>query len=142
MMSKWHIDIEDTVDSQGKLMNQLPAYNCLLNAEILVQDEEGQLSGKVIKRAFGPYGKVTGKYDDNPYLNSIMYEVELVDGRIKEYGVNIIAENMLTQVDSDGFSLMLMEGIMNYKHDDSIATPKTESSSPLEADKEDNRKPQ
>ena len=24
MMSKWHIDIEDTVDSQGKLMNQLP----------------------------------------------------------------------------------------------------------------------
>ena len=55
-----------------------------------------------------------------------MYEVELADGRIKEYGANIIAENMLTQVDSDGFSLMLMEGIIDYKHDDLIATPKTE----------------
>ena len=25
--SKWHIDIEDSVDSQGTLMNQLPAYD-------------------------------------------------------------------------------------------------------------------
>ena len=99
-------------------MNQLPAYNCLLNAEIMVQAEEGQVSGKVTKRALSPDGKVTGKYDDNPYLNSIRYEVELEDGRIKEYGANIIAENMLTQVNSDGFSLMLMEGIIDYKHDD------------------------
>ena len=124
--SKWHIDIEDSVDSKGKLVNQLPAYDCLLNTEIMVQAEEGQVSGKVIKQAFGPDGKVIGKYDDNPYLNSIMYEVELADGRIKEYGANIIAENMLSQVDSDGFSLMLMEGIIDYKHDDLIATPKTE----------------
>ena len=124
--SKWHIDIEDSVDSQGKLMSQLPAYDRLLNAKIMVQVEEGQVSGKVIKRAFGPDGKVTGKYDDNPYLNSIMYEVELADGRIKEYGADIIAENMLTQVDSNGFSLALMEGIIDYKHDDSIAIPKAE----------------
>ena len=27
MTSKWHIDIEDSVDSQGTLMNQLPAYD-------------------------------------------------------------------------------------------------------------------
>ena len=66
-----------------------------------------------------------------------MYEVELVDGRIKEYGVNIIAENMLTQVDSDGFSLMLMEGIIDYKHDDSIATPKQKNTSQQEAARED-----
>ena len=118
--------IEDSVDSQEKLMNQLPAYDHLLNAEIMVQAEEGQVSVKVIKRAFSPDGKVAGKYDENPYLNSIMYEVELVDGRIKEYRVNIIAENMLTQVDSDDFSLTQMEGIIDYKHDDLIATPKAE----------------
>ena len=85
-MTKWHIDIEDSVDSQRTLMNQLPAYDQLLNEEILVQAEEGQVPGKVIKQVFGPDGKVAGKYDDNPYLNSIMYEVELADGRIKEYG--------------------------------------------------------
>ena len=46
--SKQHIDIEDSVDSQGTLMDQLPAYDRLLNAEIMVQ-AEGQVSGKVIK---------------------------------------------------------------------------------------------
>ena len=55
-----------------------------------------------------------------------MYEVELVDGRIKEYGANIIVENMLTQVDSDGFSLAQMEGIIDSKCDDLIAIPKAE----------------
>ena len=124
--SKQHIDIEDSIDSQGTLMNQLLAYDRLLNAEIMVQAEEGQVSGKVIKREFGPDGKVAGKYDDNTYLNSIMYEVELADGRIKEYRANIIAEKMLTQVDSDGFSLALMEGIIDYKHDDLIAIPKAD----------------
>ena len=123
-MEKRHIDIEDSVDSQGTLMNQLPAYDRLLNTEILVQAEEGHVSGKVTKRVFSPDGKVAGKYDDNPYLNSIMYEVELADGRIKEYGANIIAENMRTQEDYDGFSLSLMKGIIDYKHDDSVAIPK------------------
>ena len=88
--SKWHIHIEDSVDSQGTLMNQLPAYDRLLNAEIMVQAEEGHVS------------------------------------RIKEYGTNIFAENMLTKVDSDGFSLALMEGIIDYKRDDSIAIPKAD----------------
>ena len=124
--TKQHIDIEDSVDSQGALMNQLPAYNRLLYAEILVQAEEGHVSGKVMKQVLGPDGKVAGKYDDNPYLNSIMYEVELADVWINEYGANIIAENMLTQVDSDGFSLSQMEGIIDYKRDDSVAIPKTD----------------
>ena len=79
-MTKRHIDIEDSVDSQGELINQLPAYDRLLNAEIMVQAEESHVSGKVTKWVLGPDGKVAGKYDDNPYLNSIIYEVELADG--------------------------------------------------------------
>ena len=97
-----------------------------MNAEIFVQAEEGHVSGNITKWVFGPDGKVAGKYDDNPYLNSIMYEVELADGRIKEYGANIIAENMLAQIDSDGFSLSLMEGIIDSRRDDSVAIPKTD----------------
>ena len=50
-----------------------------------------------------------------------MYEVEFIDGHVKEYGANIIAENMLFQVDSDGYSLMLMEAIVNYRKDESVA---------------------
>ena len=44
--TKRHIDIEDSVDSQGALMNQLPAYDRLLNAVILVQAEKVMSLGK------------------------------------------------------------------------------------------------
>ena len=68
------------MDSQGALINQLPAYDRLLNAEIMVQAEEGHVFGKATKWVLGPDGKVAGKYDDNSYLNSIIYKVELADG--------------------------------------------------------------
>lgn len=49
----------------------------------------------------------------------MVYEVEFQDGTVKEYSANIIAENMLTQVDSDGYTITMMEGIVDYKRDDS-----------------------
>ena len=54
-------------------------------------------------------------------LNSVVYEVEFPDGQVKEYSANTIAENMLTQVDSDGFTTTLMDGIVDYKKDPATA---------------------
>ena len=42
---------------------------------------------------------LAGKYDDNSSLNSMIYDLEFSDGTVKEYNANIIAENILTQVD-------------------------------------------
>ena len=56
-------------------------------------------------------GMVSGKYNDNPFLNSITYEVEFSDGQVKEYLANLIAKNMLTQVNVNGYSLTLMDGL-------------------------------
>ena len=44
---------------------------------------------------------MAGTYLDNAFLNTITYDVEFPVGLVKEYGANIIAENMLTQVDLD-----------------------------------------
>ena len=67
-----------------------------------------------------------GKYDDNPFLNSLMYEVEFVDGQVLEYSANAIAENMLTRVDLEGFSTALMEGIVACHKDESVEVTKTD----------------
>ena len=72
------------------------------------------VTGKVTQRALGLDGQITGTYDNNPYLKSIIYDVEFADGQVKKYTANIIAENMLTQVDSDGISTTLMEAIVDY----------------------------
>ena len=50
-------------------------------------------------------------------LNSIIYEVEFEDVHVKEYIANNIADNMLPQVDSNGFTLTMMEGIIDYRED-------------------------
>ena len=63
---------------------------------------------------------MSGKYDKNPFLNSITYEVEFSDGKEKEYSANLIAKNMLTQVNVDGYSLTLMEGIVDCSKDESM----------------------
>jgi hypothetical protein len=65
-------------------------------------------------------------YDNNPYINTMIYEVEFPDGQLREYAANIIAENMLTQVDSDGYSITMMEGIIDSKKDDAVAFQKNE----------------
>ena len=117
-------DIEDAVDANGRLLNQQPAYDKIINSEVQLQLGDDMVTGKVSRRALGPDGKVAGSYDDNPVLNSIVYEVEFPDGQVKEYAANVIAENMLTQVDSEGFSLTMMEGIVDYEKDESNAVSK------------------
>jgi hypothetical protein len=119
-------DIEDTVDANGKLLNQQPAYDRILHSEVSLQLGDEITVGRVTKRAIGPDGTVAGSYDENPYLNSMIYEVEFPDGQTKEYAANMIAENMLTQVDEDGFSLTMLDGIIDHRKDEEVAVPKAE----------------
>ena len=63
-------------------------------------------------------GTVAVEYDDNTMLNSMVYDADLPDGAIREYIINIITENMLTQVDKYGYTFNLMEGIIDYKKDE------------------------
>jgi hypothetical protein len=112
--------IEDTVNAHGKLLNQHPAYDQIINAEVSLQLGDDMVTGTVTQ-VIGPDRAAIGSYDNNAYINLMIYEVEFPDGQIKEYAANIIAENTLTQVDSDGFSTSMMEGIINYKKDDAVA---------------------
>ncbi len=59
-------------------------------------------------------------------LNLIIYEVEFPDGQVKEYAANIIAENMLTQVDSDGYSTTMLKAIIDYQKDEDVAVSKAD----------------
>ena len=47
-------------------------------------------------------------------LNSLFYDVEFRVGQVKEFSANLIAENVLTRVDSGGFSVTLLEAITDY----------------------------
>ena len=119
-------EIEESVDASGTLMNQQPAYDKMINAEIQLQKDNEMAHGRVKRRALGPDGRVCGTYDDNPMMNSIIYEVEFPDGEVKEYAANVIGENMLTQVDSEGFTVTMMDGIIDHAKNEAVAVPKSD----------------
>lgn len=78
--------MEDMIDSQGRLLDQQPIYDRLLNAEIQMHIRDHPTPGKVVARVVGPGGEQLGMYDNNPYLNKILYQVDFDDGNIPDYG--------------------------------------------------------
>ena len=77
-------------------MNQQPAYDKLLNTEVMFQLGDTMQKAKVVQRSLDPNGTIVGSYDDNPILNFKLYDVDSGDGTMREYAANIIAEHMLT----------------------------------------------
>ena len=116
-------DHEDILDSTGRILEQHPALDKIINAEVIIQNGAEMAMGKVVRQSLDADGRMTGTYHDNPFLNTVTYDVVFSDGQVKEYGANIIAENMLTQVDSDGYSLPLMDSIIDHHKDSSQAIP-------------------
>ena len=60
-----------------------------------------------------------GLSNANPILDSRLYDVEFPDGAILDYAANVIAENLYSQVDSDGRQYMLLNSIVDHERLDS-----------------------
>ena len=69
---------------------------------------------KVTKHAIGLDRSVARTYNDNLNMISMIYEVLFTDVQIKEYNVNVIAQNMLDQVDYDCYSLEILREFIGY----------------------------
>ena len=57
-------------------------------------------------------------------INSMVYDVEIPDGTIKEYVANIIAENIILQTDNDGYMSLFMECIVGHRKNAAIVKNK------------------
>ena len=97
----------------------------MINAEVLLPQGEELQKARVKKRRIGPDGNEIGTYDSNPMLNTLIYEVEYLDGSIRDYGANVIAENIYSQVDEHGYRQQTLDCIMEHSKD-STAVPKSD----------------
>ena len=69
---------------------------------------------KVVGRSKDDDGNIIGKYCINHMLNTMIYDVEFPDVTIREYVANVIADNIYSQVDSEGFLHSILAGILDF----------------------------
>jgi hypothetical protein len=74
-----------------------------------------QIHAQVRKRLTDEEGLPVGKAHTNPLLDSRKYEVEYADGYVDELTANVIAENLIAQVDEEGRRQMMLGGIMDHR---------------------------
>ena len=53
--------------------------------------------------------------NNNPLLEHRQYEIEYLDGRTEILTANIVAENLLAQVDDEGHRRLMIDGIKDHR---------------------------
>jgi hypothetical protein len=89
-----------------------------LNMELAIpRDSDGPEFVRVTKRLKDKDGLPIGRANNNPILNTRMYEVEYPGGHKASLVANAIAENMFAQVNDEGNQHVLFEEIINHRTD-------------------------
>ena len=110
-------DDNDPVDENGVAVFEKPITDQWINAELNLPQGEELRKAKVIGRTTDENGRVIGTYDQNPFLNTTIYNVQFPDGEVKEYAANVIAENLYSQVDDEGHTIHVLDAIVDYRRD-------------------------
>ena len=71
----------------------------------------------VKRRALDDQGVPIGKAHSNPLMDSRVYELEYEDGTTEALTANILAENILAQVDENGYRQLMIDEIVDHRKD-------------------------
>ena len=118
-----HVDVGETMEpyeDDDEIPRVIPdadndVYDNYVQAELQLPNGERMDRARVIRRHRNAGGNLIGNRNDNPILDTRVYDVEFNDGSIKQYAANIIAENRFSQVDADGYHVMLMDEIIDHR---------------------------
>ena len=72
-------------------------------------------------------GHMIGKAHPNPLLSTAEYEVELEDGTTDRYFANVIAENIYSQLDTEGQERVVLSEIVDHRKDKSAISKENAS---------------
>ena len=116
-LGRYHIPEADICDVNGNPISDKSLTDLMIGIEVsLPQGEEKKSLCKVLRRSVDNNGRTTGVYDENPALNTMIYDVEFMDGSVEKYAANIIAQNVLEQVeDSSGAYTERVEAVIDHR---------------------------
>ena len=123
------IDENDIPEADELNMNNINKFNGYLGAEIGIKRNGGEdiEYGRIIKRTVDEEGMPIGCRHDsgNVLLDNRKYDIEYLDGRIESITANILAENVISQVNEDGHRQLVLDEIIDHRKTPE-AVPKSE----------------
>jgi hypothetical protein len=115
-LGRYHIPEADICNAEGVPISDKSLTDLMIGIEVaLPQGEDQQKLCRVLRRSVDNDGQTTGVYDENPALNTMIYDVQFEDGRIQKYAANIIAQNVLEQVDNEGCYSERVEAVLDHR---------------------------
>ena len=95
------------------------SYDQYIGDEVVLPDQKSdKLMGNVGKHVI--YDDTSaGEVNYNAIHDKYLYEIEYTDGTTEQLAANIIAENMMSQVDSEGHKYQVLTEVTDHKKDDS-----------------------
>ena len=92
-------------------------YDTYLNMELAIPqgDSLEPRLARVTKRLKDANGLPIGLANENPILDTRMYEIEYLDGERTSLAANNIAENLFAQIDDEGNRQVLMDEIIGHR---------------------------
>ena len=110
----------DTPTSNGELKDKESTpdgYDNYLGMELgMPRGHDDQLlRARVKRRAIDVDGVPVGVRNNNPLLDTRLYEIEYLDGTIEHVTANVIAECLLAQVDDEGHRQLLLSEIIDHR---------------------------
>ncbi|KAI2501830.1 Reverse transcriptase (RNA-dependent DNA polymerase) [Fragilaria crotonensis] len=106
---------DDQVDNDDKFVEVETDQYIGMELALPRGDDGAMVHAKVIKRLKDNEGNPVGTVNANPLLDSRAYEVEFINGHVEELTANIIAENLIAQVDDEGHRQMMLEEILDHR---------------------------
>lgn len=111
--------VDDIIDGDEKLDHDSP-FDQFIGVEIQFDSGDGSTKrGKVKKRKHDEHGNPLGIYNTNIFHNHAEYVVDMLDGTEETFLANQIAENMFSQMDSEGNQFLLLDELIDHKSDKS-----------------------
>ena len=105
-----------------------PLIDSLINAQVLLHQEEaddGQsVKDQVIRHLPDENENLISQANKKINMNTLMYEVEFMDGERAPYAANVITQEIYSSVDPEGRRDILIEEIVDYAQDFKYAVKK------------------
>ena len=85
-----------------------------IGTEILLPREDKIARGHVVAESRDANENVMGRAHTNPMLDTRMFQVEFVRGKVTELMLNIIAESMSAKCNADRNQYLLLDALVHY----------------------------